>query len=191
MSKFYKILIISIFLFKVDISLSEEIINKETQKKIEEELVEETKNLQEILENKETLIIEEKIEEGPKKYSIEDYEVVEGTRQVGQATYYAKKFHGNRTTSGERFSLYEYTAAHRTLPFGTLVKVTNRANGKSVIVRINDRGPFSKGRILDLSPVAFEEIGSLKTGVLNVTLEVVEEIIEKIEEENVLEENKE
>ncbi|MBN1469966.1 MAG: septal ring lytic transglycosylase RlpA family protein [Fusobacteriaceae bacterium] len=81
---------------------------------------------------------------------------------------------GGPTASGVKFSVKELTAAHKTLKFGTLVKVTNKKNGKFVIVKIIDRGPFTKGRVIDMSPAAFKEIASLNDGVANVTLEVVE-----------------
>jgi len=71
--------------------------------------------------------------------------------QIGYATWYGPGFHGKKTASGEIFNMYDLTAAHRTLPFGTIVKVTNLRNGKSVIVRINDRGPFANQAIIDLS----------------------------------------
>lgn len=82
----------------------------------------------------------------------------------GSASYYAAKFNGRRTASGERFDNAAMTAAHRTLPFGTLVRVTNLANGRSVVVRINDRGPFSAGRMIDVSRAAAEEIGLIGPG---------------------------
>jgi rare lipoprotein A len=82
----------------------------------------------------------------------------------GSASYYAAKFDGRRTASGERFSNAAMTAAHRTLPFGTLVRVTNVANGKSVIVRINDRGPFTPGRMIDVSRAAADELGLAARG---------------------------
>src|SRR3546814_11061888 len=75
------------------------------------------------------------------------------------ASYYGDRFAGNRTASGERFDPDELTAAHRTLAFGRHVRVTNLANGKSVIVRINDRGPFSRGRVIDVRHAAAREIG--------------------------------
>jgi len=77
----------------------------------------------------------------------------------GTASYYAKKFQGRRTASGESFNCSHFTDAHRSLPFGTSVRVTNLENGKNVIVRINDRGPHLKGRIIDVSPAAAREIG--------------------------------
>ena len=82
----------------------------------------------------------------------------------GIASYYGKRFHGRRTASGERFDMHGLTAAHRTLPFGSLVRVTNPATGRSVTVRINDRGPFSHGRLIDLSRAAAEEIGLVARG---------------------------
>lgn len=82
----------------------------------------------------------------------------------GSASYYAAKFDGRRTASGERFDSAAMTAAHRTLPFGTRVRVTNLANGRSVIVRINDRGPFSQGRMIDVSRAAASELGLVARG---------------------------
>lgn len=91
----------------------------------------------------------------------------------GKATYYGSVLHGNYTASGEVFSMYEMTAAHKTLPFGTWVRVTNLANGKTIDVKITDRGPYGPGRIIDLSEYAFAEIASLGTGVLNVSVEII------------------
>lgn len=93
----------------------------------------------------------------------------------GSASYYAAKFDGRRTASGERFSSAGMTAAHRTLPFGTLVRVTNVATGKSVVVRINDRGPFSAGRMIDVTRAAAEELGLVARGHGTVELAVIEE----------------
>ena len=90
------------------------------------------------------------------------------------ASYYADKFNGRRTTSGRRFDNNKYTAAHKKLPFGTKVKVTNEANGKSVIVEITDRGPFVKSREIDLSKRAFKDIASRRDdGAMQVTLAVL------------------
>jgi rare lipoprotein A len=97
-----------------------------------------------------------------------------GYEQTGMASYYAKKFHHRKTASGERFDNYAMTAAHKTLPFGTEVIVNNINNGKSVTVRINDRGPFVKGRIIDLSRAAFTEIADLNRGVVKVKIRVVQ-----------------
>jgi rare lipoprotein A len=91
----------------------------------------------------------------------------------GVASWYGGKFHGRLTSSGEVFDTNDMTAAHRTLPFGTLVKVTNLDNGKSAVVKINDRGPFVDGRIIDLSRAAAEEIDMLEQGVARVSLEIV------------------
>lgn len=93
--------------------------------------------------------------------------------QSGVASYYGPGFHGRRTANGERFDMHAMTAAHRTLPFGTQVKVTNLANGKSAIVRVNDRGPYANGRIIDLSVAAAKQIGSTGAGTARVTLEVL------------------
>jgi rare lipoprotein A len=90
--------------------------------------------------------------------------------ESGRASYYADKFQGRKTASGERFSQHKLTAAHKTLPFGTMVKVVNLANGRSVKVEINDRGPFVGGRIIDLSKKAARKIGMVGSGVANVEI---------------------
>ncbi|MEO6641166.1 MAG: septal ring lytic transglycosylase RlpA family protein [Chitinophagaceae bacterium] len=90
--------------------------------------------------------------------------------ESGRASFYADKFNGRKTANGERFSNHKKTAAHKTLPFGTKVKVTNIKNGKSVKVRINDRGPFVAGRSIDLSKKAARKIGMIKDGVGNVQM---------------------
>ena len=84
--------------------------------------------------------------------------------QCGHASWYGPGFHGRKTANGERFNMGAMTAAHKTLPFGTRLKVTNKRSGKSVVVRINDRGPFIRGRMLDLSKAAASQIGLIKTG---------------------------
>lgn len=91
----------------------------------------------------------------------------------GSASYYASKFQGRRTASGEAFDNAALTAAHRTLPFGSLVRVTNEANGRSVVVRINDRGPFTRGRLIDVSRAAAEELGLVARGHATVSLELL------------------
>jgi rare lipoprotein A len=91
----------------------------------------------------------------------------------GKASWYGPGFHGKRTANGERFNQNDLTAAHRSLPFGTKVKVTNVHNGRSVVVRINDRGPFSRGRIIDLSKAAARLIGLFQSGTAPVILEVL------------------
>lgn len=94
--------------------------------------------------------------------------------QMGMASFYAAKFHGRRTANGEIFNKNGLTAAHRTLKFGTKVKVTRIKTGKSVIVRINDRGPFVRGRIIDLTPAAAKKIGLIKAGTARVNVEVLD-----------------
>lgn len=79
--------------------------------------------------------------------------------QAGIASFYGPGFHGRRTASGERFNMHAMTAAHRTLPFGTRVRVVNLGNGKAVVVRVTDRGPFVRGRVIDLSAGAARAIG--------------------------------
>lgn len=92
--------------------------------------------------------------------------------QTGTASYYARRLHGERTASGELHDEGELMAAHRTLPFGTRVRVTNLANDRSVVVVINDRGPYLKGRVLDVSRRAARELGFLERGITRVMLEV-------------------
>ena len=94
----------------------------------------------------------------------------------GAASWYGPKFHGRTTASGEAFDMHDLTAAHRTLPFGTRVRVTNEANGKSVVVRINDRGPFHGKRVIDLSRKAAQSIGLMSRGVGPVKVEVLERL---------------
>lgn len=92
--------------------------------------------------------------------------------EKGKASFYADKFEGKRTASGELYFHNKLTAAHRSLPFGTLVEVTNLDNKKVVIVRINDRGPFSARRIIDLSKSAAKTIGNLRQGIFSVSVKV-------------------
>jgi rare lipoprotein A len=94
--------------------------------------------------------------------------------QVGQASWYGEAFQGRPTASGEPFDMYVHTAAHRNLPFGTRVRVTNLENGRSVVVRINDRGPWVEGRIIDLSYAAARELGMLEAGVVRVELRLLD-----------------
>lgn len=92
--------------------------------------------------------------------------------QIGEAGWYGKSHQGRKTASGEPFDMYQLTAAHRDLPLGTLVRVTNLANRKSVVVRINDRGPAGAGRIVDLSYAASKQLGMLNRGVTRVRLDL-------------------
>jgi rare lipoprotein A len=94
-----------------------------------------------------------------------------GFRQHGLASWYGKKFHGRKTSNGETYNMYEISAAHKTLPFDTYVRVHNLSNGKKLDVRINDRGPFVRGRIIDLSFKAAQELGVVGPG--TVTVEIV------------------
>lgn len=93
--------------------------------------------------------------------------------QEGYASWYGGELQGSPTASGERFNKNALTAAHRTLRMQTRVRVTNKRNGKSVVVRINDRGPYSKGRIIDLSEAAARILGMIDAGVAPVRLEVI------------------
>lgn len=96
-----------------------------------------------------------------------------GDTQRGMASWYGEDFHGKQTSNKEIYDMHAMTAAHKTLPFGTYVRVTNLTNGKSVVVRINDRGPFVKGRIIDLSYAAAHKLGMSDTGVAPVVIKVL------------------
>lgn len=98
------------------------------------------------------------------------------TQQTGKASFYSKRATGARTSNGERLHHDSLTCAHKTHPFGTLLKVTNPSNGKEVVVRVTDRGPFKRGRIIDLSWGAAKELGMLTQGVAMVKVEVVEKL---------------
>lgn len=93
----------------------------------------------------------------------------------GEASYYSDALRGHFTASGERYDPSAFTAAHRTLAFGTVVRVTREDTGSAVYVRINDRGPFRRGRVLDVSRAAAEELGMLRRGIAPVRVEVLEE----------------
>lgn len=95
--------------------------------------------------------------------------------QYGEASYYAADFHGRQTAAGDRYDHQQYTAAHRTLPFGTILEVRNTVNDKRVKVKINDRGPFKTGRIIDLSQKAFKEIKDGNKDLLDVEITILPE----------------
>ncbi len=97
-----------------------------------------------------------------------------GYEEFGKASFYAMKFQFRKTASGERFNQFAMTAAHKALPLGTMLLVTNLENGKSVKVKVNDRGPFIKGRIIDLSRSSFAKIGDTEEGILSVKIETIE-----------------
>jgi len=92
--------------------------------------------------------------------------------EVGKASFYAHRFHGRSTASGETYDESKMTAAHRTLPFGTRVRVTNLENGKAVTLRVNDRGPHRKGRVIDVSYKAAKRLGFVRDGIARVKVEV-------------------
>ena len=96
-----------------------------------------------------------------------------GYTEKGKASFYANRHQNRKTASGEPYRNELQTAAHKELPFGSMVRVTNLDNGKSVIVKINDRGPFAKGRIIDLSRSAFQKIGNTSKGIIEVQIEVL------------------
>ena len=115
----------------------------------------------------------------PKAYEVmgERYFVLnsaEGYKERGRASWYGTKFHGRRTSSGEPYDMYQMTAAHKTLPLPTYVRVTRKSNGRSVVVRVNDRGPFHTGRIIDLSYAAAARLDLLKEGSAEVVVEALD-----------------
>ena len=95
---------------------------------------------------------------------------------IGMASYYGKQYHGRKTASGEIYDMNKMTAAHRTLPFGVQVRVTELSSQRSVVVRINDRGPFARDRIIDVSLAAARRLGMIQSGHVNVKLEVMSQI---------------
>jgi rare lipoprotein A len=100
---------------------------------------------------------------------------LEGAYQVGPASYYAHKFHGRQTANGEIFDMYGISAAHRELPLGTIIRVTHVGNGRSLELKVNDRGPFIPGRILDLSLGAAQRLDMVEEGVATVRIDIVKE----------------
>ena len=113
-------------------------------------------------------------EQGGRRYRVLDWSY--GYDERGQASWYGEEFHGRPTSSGEAFDMYQLSAAHRTLPLPSFVRVTNLANGQSVIVRVNDRGPFADtgSRIIDVSYAAALRLGVVRTGTANVRVQAVE-----------------
>lgn len=107
------------------------------------------------------------------RYHLKDKKQAIKHKEQGKATWYCCYRKGTKTADGSVFSQHKLTAAHKTLPFGSQVRVTNLKNGKSVIVEITDRGPFKPGKIIDLTPAAFAKIDSKSTGVANVKLDVL------------------
>ena len=91
--------------------------------------------------------------------------------QCGKASWYGERFHGRKTANGERFDMHGMSAAHRTLPFGTKVRVRNLKNGRSVVLRVNDRGPFARGRVIDVSKAAASKLGFIRAGTARVKVE--------------------
>lgn len=115
---------------------------------------------------------------GNKNYTLrgQEYKIVTDKKdftQEGHASWYGKKFHGHKTSNGEIYDMYSMTAAHKTLPLPSYVKVTNQKNGKTAIVRINDRGPFHEGRIIDLSMAAAAKLDLIKDGTAPVKIELI------------------
>lgn len=106
-----------------------------------------------------------------KTYYVKDS--ADGFKQKGIASWYGNKFHGQRTSSGEKYNMYSMTAAHKTLPIPVFVEVTNHDNGRKAVVKVNDRGPFHQGRIIDLSYAAATKLGVAQKGTANVSIRVL------------------
>lgn len=98
---------------------------------------------------------------------------VNAQQSDGLASYYGKKFHGKKAANGSRYNMYAMTCAHKTLPFGTKVKVTNMNNGQEAVVTVTDRGPYVEGRVVDLSHAAAKKIGMIRSGVVPVSIEIM------------------
>lgn len=92
---------------------------------------------------------------------------------IGEASYYSNRLHGRKTSSGELYNMHKFTCAHKTYPFGTVLKVTNLKNNASIHVTVNDRGPYAKSRIVDLSMAAAKELNMVQSGVARVKVEIV------------------
>ena len=112
-----------------------------------------------------------------------------GFRETGRASWYGRFFHGRRTANGERYDMHALTAAHRTLPLGSYVRVTNPSTDRSVVVRINDRGPFARGRIIDLSMAAAHALGMQRAGTASVKIEGLTQQEAKAEQAEMLASN--
>lgn len=110
---------------------------------------------------------------GSNNWQSSPHDYYEGEVLYGESSYYANEFQGRRTANGEIFDMCKKTAAHRSFPFNTLLEVTNLENNQSVIVRVNDRGPFAGNRILDLSYAAAKEIGMISEGVVKVRIKIL------------------
>jgi rare lipoprotein A len=106
-------------------------------------------------------------------FPVVSYVSAQEFRQYGNASWYGNSFHGRPTASGESYDMHEFTGAHRDLPFGTVIKVKNLRNGREVVVRVNDRGPFIKSRIVDLSRAAASMLGIVSRGTARVSIEVI------------------
>jgi len=128
---------------------------------------------------------------GNKDYKVlgKHYHVLQNAdnfHQTGIASYYGKKFHGHLTSNGEIYNMYDMSAAHKTLPLPTYVKVTNLANNKSVVVRVNDRGPFHTNRVIDLSYSAAYKLDMLKTGTAKVNIESIDYLTAQQAKKNII-----
>lgn len=113
---------------------------------------------------------------GPRTPSPDPPPPTEGWSQTGIASWYGEPFHGRTTASGETYDMEDLTCAHPTLPFGTRIRVLNLDSGRSVVLRVNDRGPFMKGRIVDVSRRGARELGMIGPGTARVEIRVLEEV---------------
>ncbi|MDY7012153.1 MAG: septal ring lytic transglycosylase RlpA family protein, partial [Cyanobacteriota bacterium] len=153
-------------------AIDETTILPDTTRNLTQDALQATNRLRRLLGNAQPLQLNEIVRRPEPIVPQQAIEKVVQT-QRGIASWYGPGFHGRRSASGERFNQNAMTAAHRTLPFGTRVRVTNQNNGRSIVVRINDRGPFIRGRIIDLSVGAARKIGMYGSGIAPVEVEVL------------------
>ncbi|MBL1210166.1 septal ring lytic transglycosylase RlpA family protein [Geminocystis sp. GBBB08] len=158
------------------VRINQNIILPDSTKNVTNDALQATNRLRRLMGNAAPLtVVQNKVIITTDDDKINSFIGVKSFRKAAQgiASWYGPGFHGRRTASGERYNQHDFTAAHRSLPFGTRVQVTNLRNGRSVVVRINDRGPHVRGRILDLSAGAARAIGVKNTGVAPIVFQVV------------------
>ncbi|MEM9161560.1 MAG: septal ring lytic transglycosylase RlpA family protein [Cyanobacteria bacterium P01_F01_bin.4] len=153
------------------ITLDEQVMLPDTTQNPAEDALQVANRLRRLLGGAEPIT---EIEGRPAPVAPPVQQVAVASSTIGLASWYGPGFHGRQSASGERFNQNAFTAAHRTLPFGTRVRVTNVSNGRQVVVRINDRGPYSGGRVIDLSAGAARQIGLVNAGVGRVQIEVLQ-----------------
>jgi len=174
MKKSY-IALATLFIFGTSIYADGDIQNVNVQSVNNQEMVVDSKpQYKHKAHSRGTKIVKKKRKKRVKHSNSSRNESVNSNPLIGKGSWYGITFNGCRTASGERFKENKYTAAHRTLPFGTIVNVTDRDTGRSIVVKINDRGPFAKSRIIDLSCQAGRDLGIAGKGVFKAKLEILD-----------------